>query len=159
VTTIFQRKNFICWTLSVQQFKSCLLKIKCEFLLSTAHAYIFGSSQKWFYYKLLSSEHTLAYKISLWQADWCKFCVHLRSLIIPPSPYSKAPFKNTVIYIKLAGIFMICHCSKLRLSKCSGSWVVSIKQNNNFKFQLPTMFILFAFCKSVLLKVIRPLNI
>jgi hypothetical protein len=38
------------------------------------------------------------------------------------------------------------------LSKFNGSWVVSIKQNVNFKFQPPAMFVFFAFLKRGLIK-------
>jgi hypothetical protein len=35
-----------------------------------------------------------------------------------------------------------------RLSKCNGSWNASIKQNVNFKFQPPAIFVFFVFRKS-----------
>jgi hypothetical protein len=34
--------------------------------------------------------------------------------------------------MKLLGVFMIFYCTKLNLSKCNGSQVVSIKQNMKF---------------------------
>jgi hypothetical protein len=43
---------------------------------------------------------------------------------------------------------MIFHCTKLHLSMYYGLWIVSIKQNVNFKFQLPAAFIFLLFCKS-----------
>jgi hypothetical protein len=54
---------------------------------------------------------------------------------------------------------MIFHCTKLCLCNSSGSWVVSIKQNVNFKFQPPTVFVLLVSRKSDLLKVVHPLKI
>jgi hypothetical protein len=42
---------------------------------------------------------------------------------------------------------IIIYCTKLRLSKYKGLWFVFIKQNMNFKFQLPSTF-LFVFHKS-----------
>jgi hypothetical protein len=56
--------------------------------------------------------------------------------------------------MKLVGVSVIFHFTGLRLSKCDGSRVVSIKQNVNFKFQPLVMFILF-----VVLNVVRPLKI
>jgi hypothetical protein len=35
--------------------------------------------------------------------------------------------------------------TQLHLCKCSGSWAVSIKQNMNLNFQLPSMFVFFVF--------------
>jgi hypothetical protein len=37
------------------------------------------------------------YKISWSHVDWRKFSIHLSSLKIPPSPYSKGPLKKTII--------------------------------------------------------------
>jgi hypothetical protein len=89
-----------------------------------------------------------AHKILLSHVDWRNFCIHLRSLKIPPK-YSKPPLSKTMIQIKLAGMSMIFHCTKLRLpnSKCKGSWVVSIQQNVNLKFWTPTMFVFCGFHK------------
>jgi hypothetical protein len=81
---------------------------------------------------------------------------HLRSVKIPPSPYSKAPLRKIMIQIKLVGTSMIFNFSKLRFSKCNGPWVVSIQQNVNFKFQPPAMLVFFVFRKVVLLKVVHP---
>jgi hypothetical protein len=47
---------------------------------------------------------------------------------------------------------MISHYTKISLSECNGSWVVSIKLNVNFKFQLPDMFVFLFFRKSVCIK-------
>jgi hypothetical protein len=49
---------------------------------------------------------------------------------------------------KLIRMFTIFHCTTLHLFKWNSSWIVSIKQNVNFKFQLPNMFIFVRFCKS-----------
>jgi hypothetical protein len=48
---------------------------------------------------------------------------------------------------------MIFHCTKLHLSKCNGSWVVSTKLNKNLNIQLSSMFVFFAFHKNC------PLNV
>jgi hypothetical protein len=45
----------------------------------------------------LSFEDLSAYKILRSHVDWCKFCIHLSSLKIPPSPYSKVPSKKIII--------------------------------------------------------------
>jgi hypothetical protein len=99
-----------------------------------------------------TSEDLSAYKISWSHVDWCKFYIHLRSLKIPPLPYSKVSLKKIIIWIRLVGTFMIFHCTKLRLSKCNSSWVVSIKQTVNFKFQPPVMFVFVVSHKSGLIK-------
>jgi hypothetical protein len=62
--------------------------------------------------------------------------------------------------MKLVDISVIFHYSNLRLSKQKGSWVVSIKQNVNFKFQPPSVFVFcFFFAKLASLKVSIPLKI
>jgi hypothetical protein len=38
--------------------------------------------------------------------------------------------------------------TKFNLSKCNDLWVISIKRNTNFKFQLPSMFLYFIFQKN-----------
>jgi hypothetical protein len=45
-----------------------------------------------------------------------------------------------MIEIKLRYVH-IFYCTKLHLSQCSGSWVISIK-DTNFKFQQPSAFVL-----------------
>jgi hypothetical protein len=54
---------------------------------------------------------------------------------------------------------MIFQCTELHLPKCNGSWVLSIKQNVNFNFELPAMFVFFVFRKSSLIKVVHRLKI
>jgi hypothetical protein len=46
-----------------------------------------------------------------------------------------------IIQVKLVGMSKNFHCTKLHLYKCNGSWVVSIRQNMNFNFQLPSPFV------------------
>jgi hypothetical protein len=47
---------------------------------------------------------------------------------------------------------MISYCTKVHLSKCNGSWVVSAKQTVNFNIQLAAMFVFFVFDKNGLIK-------
>jgi hypothetical protein len=47
---------------------------------------------------------------------------------------------------------VIAYYTKVHLSKCNGSWVVSSKQNMNFNIQLAAMFVFFAFDKNGLIK-------
>jgi hypothetical protein len=47
---------------------------------------------------------------------------------------------------------MIFHYTKVYLSKCNGSWVVSAKQTMNFNTQLAIMFVFFVFDKNGLIK-------
>jgi hypothetical protein len=63
-----------------------------------------------------------------------------------------------MIQIKLVGTSMICYYTKVYLSKCNGSWGVSMKQTMNF-FQLAAMFVFLFLTKIVLLKVVHPLKI
>jgi hypothetical protein len=66
--------------------------------------------------------------------------------------------KKIIIQIKLLGMSMIFHCTKLRSSKRSGSWAVFVKQKVNFKFQPPAIFTFFS-AKVVWLKVVQSLKI
>jgi hypothetical protein len=43
---------------------------------------------------------------------------------------------------------MISYYTKIHLSKCSGSWIVSTKQTINFNIQTPAMFVFFVFNKN-----------
>jgi hypothetical protein len=112
-----------------------------------------ASHRNGFINSCLSFEDLLAYRIWWIHVEWCNFPIHLRDLKIPPSPYSEAPSMKIMIQIKLVGMSIIFHCTKLRLSKWNGSWVVSIKQNVNFKFQLHTVFTFLVFCKMCLIKI------
>jgi hypothetical protein len=47
---------------------------------------------------------------------------------------------------------MISYYTKVYLSKCNGSWVVSTKQTVNLNIQLAAMFVFFVFDKNVLIK-------
>jgi hypothetical protein len=91
-------------------------------------------------------------KISWSDVDWYKFYIHLRSLKIPRLLYWKGPLKKMITEIQLVGVCMIFHCTLLRLSKCNGPWVVSIKQNANFKFQPPAIYVLLVFREIGLIK-------
>jgi hypothetical protein len=53
---------------------------------------------------------------------------------------------------------MISYYTKVHLSKCNGSWVVSKKQNMNFNIQTAAMFVFFL-TKMILLKVVHPLKV
>jgi hypothetical protein len=46
-----------------------------------------------------------------------------------------------MIQIKRIGMFMISYYTKVYLSKCNGSWDVSIKQTINFNIQTVAMFV------------------
>jgi hypothetical protein len=54
---------------------------------------------------------------------------------------------------------MISYHTKVHLSKCNGSWVVSTKQTMNFNIQTAVMFAFFVLTKMVLLKFVHPLTI
>jgi hypothetical protein len=47
---------------------------------------------------------------------------------------------------------MISYYTKVHLSKCNGSWVVSTKQNTNFNIQTAAMFVFFVFDKNGFIK-------
>jgi hypothetical protein len=47
---------------------------------------------------------------------------------------------------------MIFYYTKIHLSKCNGSWVVSTKQTMNFNIQLAAMFVFFVFDENDLIK-------
>jgi hypothetical protein len=99
-----------------------------------------------------SSKDLSAHKIAWSHVDWCKFCVHLSGLKIPPSPHSQDPLKKIIIQVQLVGVSIIYHCTKLRLPKCNGSWVVAIKQKLILNINRPPCSNLFVFRKSGLIK-------
>jgi hypothetical protein len=90
-------------------------------------------------------EDLSAYTISCSYVEWCKFCFHLSSLKIPPSPLKTIP-------VKLVGTSMIFYCTKPRLSKCNGLLVISMKQNINLYFNPSHSRIFFISSKSGLVK-------
>jgi hypothetical protein len=47
---------------------------------------------------------------------------------------------------------MISYHTKVHLSKCNGSWVVSTKQTPNFNIQTAAMFVIFVFDKNGLIE-------
>jgi hypothetical protein len=51
---------------------------------------------------------------------------------------------------------MISFYTKVHLSKCNGSWVVSTKQTMNFNSQTAAMFVIFGFDKNGLIKSYSP---
>jgi hypothetical protein len=96
----------------------------------------------------LSFQVLSAFEISWSHIDWCNFRIHIRSFKLSPLPYLKTPLVEIMIQMKLVGMPMIFRFAKLCLSNCSGLRVVSVKENVNFKFELPTMFILLVSYKS-----------
>jgi hypothetical protein len=64
-----------------------------------------------------------------------------------------------MIQIKLIGMSMISYYTKVNLSKCNGSWVVSTKQTMNFNIQTAAISCILFLTKMVLLKVVHPLKI
>jgi hypothetical protein len=52
-------------------------------------------------------EDLSAYKISWFTLTGASFAIHLKSLEVPPSPYSKDPSKKVMIHIKLVGVSRI----------------------------------------------------
>jgi hypothetical protein len=52
-----------------------------------------------------------------------------------------------MIQIKLISMSMISYYTKVHLSKCNDSWVVSTKQTMNFNIQTAAMFVFFVFNK------------
>jgi hypothetical protein len=47
---------------------------------------------------------------------------------------------------------MISYYTKVRMSKCNGSWVLSTKQTMNFNIQTVAMFVIFVFDKNGIIK-------
>jgi hypothetical protein len=60
--------------------------------------------------------------------------------------------KQTTIRIKLIGMSMISYYTRIHLSKCNGSWVVSTKRTMNFNIQMAAMFVFFLSDKNGLIK-------
>jgi hypothetical protein len=76
-----------------------------------------------------------------------------------PSPYLKTASNKIMIQIKLIGMSMISYYTKVHLSKCNGSRVVSTKRTINFNIQTAAMFVFLFLTKMVLLKVVHPLKV
>jgi hypothetical protein len=64
-------------------------------------------------------------------------CLYQHNLKILRPPYSKHPPKKIMIHIKPTVMPMTLNYIKRCLYKCNISQVVSMKQNVNFKIQLP----------------------
>jgi hypothetical protein len=58
-----------------------------------------------------------------------------------------------MIQMKLTGMSMISYYTKVHLSKCNGSWVISTKQTMDFNIQTAAMFVFFVFDKNSLTKI------
>jgi hypothetical protein len=97
-----------------------------------------------------SSEDRSAYKMAWFHFDWCKFCMHLTSLKIPPSQLKCSIKENnesnkTCRYVHGISLYQT-------FQKCNCSWFVSIEQNVNFKFQPPAIFVFLVSRKSDFIK-------
>jgi hypothetical protein len=66
--------------------------------------------------------------------EWFSICSSI-TLKVCNIAIFKALSKKIKIQIKLLGMSVIFHYTKLHLSKCNSSWVFFIKQNMNFNFQ------------------------
>jgi hypothetical protein len=64
----------------------------------------------------------------------------------------KTASHKTMIQIKLIGMSMISYYTKVHLSKCNGSWVVSTERTMNFNIQTTAMFVYFVLDKNGLIK-------
>jgi hypothetical protein len=73
-------------------------------------------------------------RLSSSYTEW--FCVYSNTIFkISLQRHTWKLRQNRMIQINLVGIPMIVCFTKFHLSKCSGSWVVSIKQNMNVNFR------------------------
>jgi hypothetical protein len=57
-----------------------------------------------------------------------------------------------MLQIELIGMSMIFYYTKVHLSKCNDSWVVSTKQTMNFNIRTAAIFVFFVFGKNGLIK-------
>jgi hypothetical protein len=73
--------------------------------------------------------------------------------------YLKTASNKIIIQIEFVGMSMISYCTKVSLSECNGSWVVSTKQTMDFTIQTAAMFVFFVFYKNGLIKFVHPLKI
>jgi hypothetical protein len=64
----------------------------------------------------------------------------------------KSASNKIIIQIKLIGMSMISYYTKVHLSKCNGSWVVSTERTMNFNIQTAAMFVFFVLDKNCLIK-------
>jgi hypothetical protein len=91
------------------------------------------------------------HKITEFYTEWFSVYPNITSKFAP-SPYLKTAPNKIMIQIKLVGMSMISYYTKVHLSKCNGSWVVSTKQIMNFNFKTTAMFVFFVFDKNGLIK-------
>jgi hypothetical protein len=94
---------------------------------------------------------------SLQRCDIAQNCRILHPVVRHlPQHIPKVLSNNIIVQIKIVGMPMILHCTKLNFYKCNGSWIVFIKQNMNFNFQLPSMYELLVYHKNGLNKSCSP---
>jgi hypothetical protein len=91
------------------------------------------------------------HKITEFYTEWFSVYPNITSNFAT-SPYLKTASNKIMIQIKLIGM------TKVHLSKCNGSRVVSTKQNMNFNIQTAVIFVFLFLTKIVLLKVLHPLK-
>jgi folylpolyglutamate synthase/dihydropteroate synthase len=84
------------------------------------------------------------HKITEFYTEWFSVYPDITSKFAP-SPYLKTVSNKIMIQTKLIDMFMISYYTKVHLSKCIGSWVVSTKQTMNFNIQTTAMFVFFVF--------------
>jgi hypothetical protein len=79
-------------------------------------------------------------------------CLSQHNLKISHRRHLTTASNKIMIQIKLIGMFMISYYTKVHLSSCNGSLVVSTKQTMNFNIQMAAMFVFLFLTKIVLLK-------
>jgi hypothetical protein len=77
------------------------------------------------------------------QTEWFSFCPNITSRF-----HNIATVSYRTTEIKLVGMSVIFFSTKFCFFKCSSSWVISIKQNVNFKIHPLSTFVFFFFHKN-----------
>jgi hypothetical protein len=89
------------------------------------------------------------HKITEFYTKWFSFCPNITLQICTTAIFQTSVKESRLlIQMKLVGISMIFRCTNLRLSKYKVLWVVSIKQNVNFKYQPQAIFVFSGFSQT-----------
>jgi hypothetical protein len=91
------------------------------------------------------------HKITEFCTEWFSFYPNITSKFLTIAIFKNCA-KQKMIQIKLIVVSMIFYYTKVHLSKCNGSWVVSTKQTMNFNIQTASLFVFFVFDKNGLIK-------
>jgi hypothetical protein len=93
-----------------------------------------------------------SHKITEFYTKFFSICFNITSKFWTKTIFESSGKWNNSSNVTCRYIYMLVHCTELHLSKCNGSWVVTVKQAVNFEFQPPAKFVFLFFPESGLIK-------